>query len=311
MSLSENGVASTTGYWLILPYHHHLPYEHLVHPPWIDPCWLGARVPGPHAVVGFEEDPIRQQDGHMRHRPQGSLDPDQDPHQWQLDQWHQKMEKMRRNLKKHHGFILWHVILYSYCARMCQTSLWISLDLKKKLRALVIGTRNSTSWVLPDLAKWYVTYLGYMWHKIRSTHTRVLVRWRSFFLLEFNVCWFTSVHMVHNPMFFSIWGNQNQSESISTGIIPLIWVCLKIGYIPNEIAIFHRDNDQQNHWVQGYTTFSDKPISLINQPSCNSNVATLKLFSWDEKSPRTRATVQIPCHQGVISAPRWVCLKIG
>ena len=21
------------------------------------------------------------------------------------------------------------------------------------------------------------------------------------------------------------------------------WVCLKIGYIPNEIAIFHRDND--------------------------------------------------------------------
>ena len=23
-----------------------------------------------------------------------------------------------------------------------------------------------------------------------------------------------------------------------------------VGYIPNEIAIFHRDNDQQNHWVQ-------------------------------------------------------------
>ena len=27
------------------------------------------------------------------------------------------------------------------------------------------------------------------------------------------------------------------------------WVCLKMGYTPNEIAIFHRDNDQQNHWV--------------------------------------------------------------
>ena len=26
-------------------------------------------VPDPHAVVGFEEDPIRQQEGHMRHRP--------------------------------------------------------------------------------------------------------------------------------------------------------------------------------------------------------------------------------------------------
>ena len=22
-----------------------------------------------------------------------------------------------------------------------------------------------------------------------------------------------------------------------------------VGYIPNEIAIFYRDNDQQNHWV--------------------------------------------------------------
>ena len=23
-----------------------------------------------------------------------------------------------------------------------------------------------------------------------------------------------------------------------------------VGYIPNEIAIFHRDNDHENHWVQ-------------------------------------------------------------
>jgi hypothetical protein len=27
---------------------------------------------------------------------------------------------------------------------------------------------------------------------------------------------------------------------------PNKWVCLKIGYIPNEIAIKNRDNDQQN-----------------------------------------------------------------
>jgi hypothetical protein len=39
----------------------------------------------------------------------------------------------------------------------------------------------------------------------------------------------------------------------------MIWVCLKIGYIPNEIAIFHRDNDQQNHWVKRGTLFSDTP----------------------------------------------------
>ena len=28
-----------------------------------------------------------------------------------------------------------------------------------------------------------------------------------------------------------------------------------VGYIPNEIAIFHRDNDQQNHWVQWGTLY--------------------------------------------------------
>ena len=36
-----------------------------------------------------------------------------------------------------------------------------------------------------------------------------------------------------------------------------------VGYIPNEIAIFHRDNDQQNHWVQWGTLFSDKPMQPL------------------------------------------------
>lgn len=80
------------------------------------------------------------------------------------------------------------------------------------------------------------------------------------FLLEFNVCWFTYVHMVHNPMFFF----QRESESIRINI--------------------HRDAS------------SIIPLtSLINQPSCNSKVATLKLFSWDEKTRASRAMVQIPC----------------
>ena len=48
-------------------------------------------------------------------------------------------------------------------------------------------------------------------------------------------------------------------EATNKSAIP-IWVCLKIGYIPNEIAIFHRDNDQQNHWVQWGTLFSDTPM---------------------------------------------------
>ena len=39
-----------------------------------------------------------------------------------------------------------------------------------------------------------------------------------------------------------------------------IWVCLKIGYIPNEIAIFFGDNDQQNHWVfRGTQHFQTNP----------------------------------------------------
>ena len=34
-----------------------------------------------------------------------------------------------------------------------------------------------------------------------------------------------------------------------------------MGYTPNEIAIFHRDHDQQNHWVQwGTNHFQTNPI---------------------------------------------------
>ena len=40
-----------------------------------------------------------------------------------------------------------------------------------------------------------------------------------------------------------------------------VWKCWV--NIPNEIAIFHRDNDQQNHWVQWGTLFSDKPSSGV------------------------------------------------
>ena len=33
-----------------------------------------------------------------------------------------------------------------------------------------------------------------------------------------------------------------------------------VGLIFPIIAIFHRDNDQQNHWVKRGTLFSDTPI---------------------------------------------------
>ena len=35
----------------------------------------------------------------------------------------------------------------------------------------------------------------------------------------------------------------------------MIWVCLKIGYIPNEIAIFHRDNNNHQPLGLGVLTY--------------------------------------------------------
>ena len=54
---------------------------------------------------------------------------------------------------------------------------------------------------------------------------------------------------------------------LTTSISPqnCIWVCLKIGYIPNERAIFLGDNDQQNHWVhRGTQHFQTNPSSVSN-----------------------------------------------
>ena len=46
-----------------------------------------------------------------------------------------------------------------------------------------------------------------------------------------------------------------------------MWVCLKIEYIPNEIAIFHRDNDQQNQTgfrgTQHFQTHPHIPLVVI------------------------------------------------
>ena len=48
-------------------------------------------------------------------------------------------------------------------------------------------------------------------------------------------------------------------------IIGFVWKCWV--NLPNEIAIWKRDNDQQNHWVQWGTLFSDTP----NSPWSNGN----------------------------------------
>ena len=44
----------------------------------------------------------------------------------------------------------------------------------------------------------------------------------------------------------------------------LYWVCLKMLGIFPMIAIFHRDNDQQNHWVQwGLAYFQTHPTAGV------------------------------------------------
>ena len=46
--------------------------------------------------------------------------------------------------------------------------------------------------------------------------------------------------------------------------------------IPNEIAIFHRDNDQQNHWVfRGTQHFQTNPLDILISIS---SAAVLRLW---------------------------------
>ena len=63
------------------------------------------------------------------------------------------------------------------------------------------------------------------------------------------------------------------------------WVCLKMGYIANEIAIFRRDNDQQNRWVfwglAMFSLFSDKPIWEIYREYVSEETG---FFFWDSFS---------------------------
>ena len=55
-----------------------------------------------------------------------------------------------------------------------------------------------------------------------------------------------------------------------------------VGYIPNEIAIFHRDNDQQNHWVfWGTNNFQTHPYwKIIPDHSGAPELAVFFLGDW-------------------------------
>ena len=65
-------------------------------------------------------------------------------------------------------------------------------------------------------------------------------------------------------MFKQRWrkNHHEKCDHPSQSAIEVCYICLKIGYIPKQIAIRNRDNDQQNHWVDWGTLFSDKPMDL-------------------------------------------------
>ena len=83
-----------------------------------------------------------------------------------------------------------------------------------------------------------------------------------------------------------------------------VWKCWV--NIPNEIAIFHRDNDQQNHWVEGYTTFSDTlrwifhgnhPANCEGEPPVSETISRHgKLRKWPTQKNHAASDVSVGFH---------------
>ena len=64
-----------------------------------------------------------------------------------------------------------------------------------------------------------------------------------------------------------------------------------VGYIPNEIAIFHRDNDQQNQWVnRGTNHFQTHPNHLQNLYSYIFPYINYIFFQTSKMSSRSAET---------------------
>ena len=57
-----------------------------------------------------------------------------------------------------------------------------------------------------------------------------------------------------------------------------VWKCWV--NIPSEIAIFLGDNDQQNHWVQWGTLFSDTPIWDVQHGKHGNASSNREIFPW-------------------------------
>ena len=91
------------------------------------------------------------------------------------------------------------------------------------------------------------------------------------------------------------WGNlRTLGVSAPRGPKNPKWVCLKMGYTPNEIAIFHRDNDQQNHWVQwGTQHFQTNPKMDLGESLENLRSPMVAGFLWPWRRGRCSVAASV------------------
>ena len=85
-----------------------------------------------------------------------------------------------------------------------------------------------------------------------------------------------------HPLCTNQWySNSPAMETSGTGFVWKCWLNL-----PNEIAIFHRDNDQQNHWVKRGTRHFQTP-NFIEPPrtkSCSNHLGKkVTKISWKNR----------------------------
>ena len=123
-------------------------------------------------------------------------------------------------------------------------------------------------------------------------------RWRMPHAASLDVCRVESQHIAAWDMSFPVMGVPKISQAIENGhrnsgfthkmvifhsyVYGYVWKCWV--NTPNEIAIFHRDNDQQNQWGKWGTLFSDKPIWF--------NIDTHGDLGNPEESPNSQSLFQ-------------------
>ena len=133
----------------------------------------------------------------------------------------------------------------------CLASLTISrlgfMAVLQEIRVLLIGINRRFLKMIPK----------HPFRKIQAPSEKIYPLVNVYIAMERSTIFNGKIHYFygHFPLLFvSSPGNPYRYMGLSENV----------GYIPNEIAIFHRDNDQQNHWVQwGTNHFQTHPHIYI------------------------------------------------